>query len=148
VEGKYYLVSGVFNRLAEMAAHRLTFVMPEILRGELIVVPVPLHVRRERWRGFNQSEVAATALAEALELTVQSALERTVHTKVQKDLHRQQRLENVRGVFRVTDKAAVARKQILLVDDVTTTGATLREATNALMSAGAAEVWCIAIARE
>ncbi len=90
------------------------------------VVPVPLHPRKERLRGYNQSAVFGEGLAEVWGVPVwENALRRTVHTPSQTRLSRLERLENVRRVFEVGDSSMLRGRHILLVDDVLTTGATL-----------------------
>lgn len=92
-----------------------------------LIVPVPLHKKRLRWRGYNQSEWFARGLGRALSVEVISdSLVRTVHTRSQtKSNTRWERFENMEGIFQVVHPARLEGKHILLVDDVLTTGATL-----------------------
>ena len=123
--------------------------------GEMLVVPVPLHRSRRTQRGFNQARLlAAEALAvlrrshPAWKLTLAaSTLMRLRATESQAGLTPHQRRVNVRGAFSVSDSAAVAGKDILLVDDILTTGATARAASRALLRAGAASVRVATLAR-
>lgn len=90
------------------------------------IVPVPLHARKERLRGFNQSAIFAAGLAEAMQIpALPNALVRQVFTETQTNKSRLERLANVQDVFAVKDETALRGKHILLVDDVMTTGATL-----------------------
>jgi ComF family protein len=108
---------------------------------------VPLHPARQKSRGFNQSDLLADALAARLSLPVQSdLLARLRDTPSQRTLDHAGRQENVQGAFAVPPGAVVQGLRILLVDDITTTGATLREASGMLRQAGAARVQCIAVA--
>lgn len=126
----------------------------DLLNGAEWAVPVPLHPRRERARGFNQ----AAELARYLDLPMCFALERVRHTVAQVDLPASRRHANVRGAFRLTagPRWLAARKGrvpdlskacVLLVDDVTTTGATLDACARVLRRAGVAEVRAITAAR-
>ncbi len=120
-----------------------------------ILAPVPLHAARQRERGFNQAEVLARSLARRL----QSGRRETRHpietrcllrirpTLPQTGLNFRQRVENVRGVFRVTSEEAVRGRVIVLVDDVMTTGATLSSCASALKKAGAERVLALTLAR-
>lgn len=115
-----------------------------------LVVPVPLAAGRLRERGYNQAALLAAPLAARLRRPCASrALARPRDTAQQMALPRAQRAANVRGVFAVAPGAAVALRgrRIALVDDVLTTGATLGEATRALLGAGAAEVHVWVVAR-
>ena len=101
------------------------------------IVPVPLHWTRKWSRGFNQSLILARALTKTTGLPILPALRRVKRTKDQTRLTREERLANVRGAFRVIKD--VAGKKLLLLDDVTTTGATLEECRRVLAEAGAAQ---------
>ena len=110
------------------------------------VVPIPLAAARRRQRGFNQSELIAARLAEALDLPLRlDLLERARSTDAQATLDAEQRQQNVRGAFTAS---GVGGLRVLVVDDVTTTGATLNEAARALRVAGATHVFGLALARE
>jgi len=112
-----------------------------------IIVPIPLHKRRAKQRGFNQSALLAFHLGQQVDISVDpKGLERVRHTAPQVNLKPEQRLENVRGAF-AADSQQVNGKQILLVDDVYTTGATMSAATDALLGSGAAGVSAYCLAR-
>lgn len=110
------------------------------------VVPIPLHPKRLRSRGYNQSALLGRVIARGLGVPMRvDLLSRSRDTAAQVDLARVDRLANMRGAF-------VAAKQVegrglLLLDDVTTTGATLAAASHALMARGAEEVLSFALAR-
>lgn len=108
---------------------------------------VPLHWRRYLGRGYNQAERIARPLAGALTLPARPTLLRTRATPAQTGLPRGRRAANVRGALRVRRRARVADLSILLVDDVFTTGATLRTAADSLRLAGAARIVAAAAAR-
>ena len=115
----------------------------DVLADADCVVPVPLHWRRRWRRGFNQ----ALDLARHLEVPVQCALVRRRHTRTQTDLPADARLRNVRDAFAINRRAAVSGLRIVLVDDVSTTGATLEACAVVLVAAGAAEVRTLTAAR-
>jgi ComF family protein len=120
---------------------------------ELSVVAVPLYPAKERARGFNQSVlIAEAAIAElrrsgwSLRLE-RGALKRVRDTESQFSLTPKQRRQNLRGAFVVTDGAAITNREVLLVDDIYTTGATARECARVLREAGAAKVWVATVSR-
>ncbi len=111
------------------------------------VVPMPLHRQRLGRRGYNQALELARPLARAWKLRLApAALQRVRATAAQSDLDAAARRRNVRGAF-VADAASVVGQRILLLDDVVTTGATVREAAATLLAAGAVEVRVLAVAR-
>ncbi len=115
---------------------------------DAVVVPLPLAPRRKKERGFNQSELLAAPVAVRFNIPLAGdALERTRNTQAQADLKWERRKINVTGCFAVKNGAAVAGKNVLLVDDVYTSGATAGEAVKALKSAGAKKIIVAVAAR-
>lgn len=112
-------------------------------------VPIPLHLKRLRFRGFNQSELMISELAQKFNWIVnQEFLERSRYTQPQVEkLTKQARLENMQSVFKVAPRVSASGVRIVLFDDVFTTGATMRSAANTLKRAGASWVWGLTIAR-
>jgi ComF family protein len=108
----------------------------DVLDGADICVPVPLHPLRRYTRGFNQAQELASHLA----LPMVRALRRARRTPPQADLPEARRHANVRGAFRMRRRADVHGLVVVLVDDVSTTGATLDACAAALLEGGAAEV--------
>ena len=98
-----------------------------------LVVPVPLHPRRQSKRGYNQSAMIAEGLAKSLGIPFSEALERNTETSTQTKKHRYERFENVNRVFAVRSRSEVENKHILLVDDVITTGSTLIACAESLL---------------
>ena len=129
--------------LARHLAARMRNAGVDVLAGADLAVPVPLHRSRERARGFNQ----ARELGRHLGIPVADALVRTRRTPSQADLPAARRHANVRGAFEWRQSVAVKRRTIVLVDDVSTTGATLNACARALLDAGAAEVRALTAAR-
>ncbi len=114
-----------------------------------LIVPVPLHRTKFRERGYNQAEYVGRGIARALGFRVLSrAVHRTVYTKSQTKLDSVQRAKNVEGVFRLAKGAEdlLRDKTILLVDDVITTGATIRSCAMALREAKPASIIACAVA--
>ena len=110
-----------------------------------VVVPVPLHQARLAERGFNQAALIAAAAARDLRVPLRDLLERTRDTRHQPGSSRAERAANVQGAFRC--RARLSGEEVLLVDDVYTTGATARECAAALRAAGAGRVRVAVIAR-
>lgn len=108
------------------------------------VCAVPLHPSREQRRGYNQAELLARAVARELALPCSPLLRRTRATRQQAKLHADARRANLRGAF---EAVAAVPPRVLLVDDVLTTGATLRECAAVLRGAGAERVYFLVAAR-
>lgn len=116
--------------------------------GHEIIVPVPLHTARLRWRGFNQASLLAKLLAKRRQVRIHpSLLRRNRPTIPQVGLNEQERRRNLTGAFSVTDGAEVRGRHILLVDDVLTTGATAEECARSLRRAGARKIDVLVLAR-
>ena len=113
-----------------------------------LVMPVPLHIRRLRQRGFNQAVLLGQVLAREWCLPLdRTTLRRIRWTEPQINLAADQRAANVRGAFAVKDPPRVEGRSIILVDDVYTTGSTVVECSRVLRGAGAAEVRVVTVAR-
>jgi ComF family protein len=132
------------RRLATPLGTLLTVVPAHLHRCE-VVVPVPLHRKRQQERGFNQSLLLAQAVAAALGKPINTHLERVRPTAQQVGLDQSAREANVRGAFAWRDDVTVP-DVVLLIDDVLTTGSTLRECARALRAAGVREVHALALA--
>jgi ComF family protein len=113
-----------------------------------VVIPVPLHHRRLRWRGFNQAALLAMTISRRLEKPIElESLMRSRMTTPQTSQDHDARRRNVRRAFAVTRPARIRGQRVLLVDDVMTTGATVDECARVLMAAGAARVDVLTLAR-
>jgi ComF family protein len=151
---KYDRLHAVAPQLGELLAHAIAQITTDG-PAELIVVPVPLHREKFAERGFNQAgHIAAEAIAfarrkaPACQLKLASGiLIRLRPTESQAGLTPRQRRLNLRGAFGVSNTAAIAGKNVLLVDDILTTGATARAASRVLVDAGAQAVWVATLAR-
>lgn len=113
-----------------------------------VVVPVPLYRWRRLMRRFNQAELLADGLARRIgRLCLPDALSRVRDTGHQSRLGGDARRRNVKGAFVVRRPSLVRGRTVLLIDDVSTTGATLSECAAALKTAGAGRVWCLTVSR-
>ncbi len=146
---KYNFIEDIAPILAKIILKQLSLSAEFETRNNLIIMPVPLHPKRERWRGFNQAELIARAVAAGLDKTVDAkSLARIRNIKPQTRFNQEERRENVRDCFSFTgDKQNIKGKIVLLIDDVVTTGATISECAKALKAAGAKTVWAVAVAR-
>jgi ComF family protein len=144
------IVRALKFRGATLAAQAMAAQVAAAAPAELLarggLVPVPLHARRLRRRGFNQAERLAAALGERTGLRVADCLARRGPAGTQVGRRRAERLAGVRGTIHVRDGAALPRRAIV-VDDVVTTGATLATCAGALREAGVREVAGVAYAR-
>jgi len=151
-----------FNGVRQVAGHLLgEYLAKAILKledqtaRELVVIPVPLFAARERSRGFNQSKLLAEAAVKHLrkmrggwKLTIDTkALARVKDTRALFAMQPHERRKNLRGAFRVTDAEAINGREVLLIDDIMTTGATARECARVLQRAGVAKVWVATVAK-
>jgi ComF family protein len=146
----YKMKYGARPALARYLGELMARAFAEDLRALSLdgIIPIPLHFRRLRQRGFNQSSLMARRLDRRLGLRVWDGfLVRQRWTDPQVGLSRLERAANVRGAFWAPRPNEMRGKRWLLVDDVYTTGATLREAAEALRGAGAQEVHIITAAR-
>jgi competence protein ComFC len=112
-----------------------------------VIVPVPLHSGRERERGFNQAALLADSVSAEISIVVNPMLERVRYTTTQTAFDRSERLENLRGAFRLRRGADVRGLRVLLIDDVLTTGSTVSECARVLKEAGASSVHAATAAR-
>ena len=112
-----------------------------------VIVPVPLHRARERERGFNQAALLADLLSSEMSILAKPVLERIRYTTTQTAFDRAERMENLRGAFRLRKRADVRGLRVLLIDDVLTTGSTVSECARVLRQAGASSVHAATAAR-
>jgi len=143
----------MLKRQPHVPKHVEELLAAAITRGPLSsstrVVPVPLHPKRLKMRGFNQASIVADTVSKSLKLPLDEvSLVRVSSTeKYRAGLDRKGRHDTVAGAFVVSHPRLVANENILLVDDVFTTGATVSACAEALMNAGAANVYVLTLAR-
>ncbi|MCL1884850.1 MAG: ComF family protein [Defluviitaleaceae bacterium] len=110
------------------------------------LLPMPMHRKKQRERGFNQAEIMTIPLSKALGIPISDALIRTVDTVPQSEVHFSQRVENVQDIFSIRRGEGVFGKNFILTDDIFTTGASLNECARTLKNAGASRVSCMTFA--
>jgi ComF family protein len=151
---KYEGMHPAARRMGAMLAQAVAKLADQAPRA-MLVVPVPLHRSKHAQRGFNQARVLAGHALAALRRShsewrlelAPTTLMRIRATETQAGLSPRGRRMNVRGAFQVTDAETVRGRDVLLVDDILTTGATARAASLALKRAGAKSVWVATLAR-
>lgn len=134
-------------RRHDFFAEPLARLLDEALRDRDFdgIVPVPMASRRRRKRGYNQAELLARALAERTGIACEPLLVQRSARKTQSQLPREERVANVRHAFEA--RGAIAGRSLLIVDDVCTTGETLRACARALRASGAARICAVAVAK-
>ena len=145
IQFKYHNIKALADPLSQLMSsylirHNLSFD---------IIIPVPIHKRRLRERGYNQSSLLAQRLSRMTSIPVmEGILIRTKHTPSQaKSDSIEQRRKNIRNAFKCTGHN-ISGKRILLIDDVCTSGSTLNSCAASLKAAGAASVWGLTLAKE
>jgi len=164
---KYRFIENLAEPLAKL-------LLKSLLQNEIplpdCIIPVPLHPRRLRWRGFNQSLLLAQKISEDLtplmKIEILEILERRKYNRPQMEIKKyQDRLDNVKGIFRLKDEPRTTASQlwppvvrgsspdlknkiILLLDDIATTGATLEECARTLKEKGAKKIYAAVVARQ
>ena len=143
-----YKYSGL-RTLAPILSAEMTTVLQEWNPPVDMIVHIPSHHSRLRERGFDQAELLAREVAGSTSIPFLAALSRTRETPIQaRASDQQQRRENVRRAFAAKQSASLNGKDLLLIDDVMTTGATLREGARAITEAGGGRVYGLTLAHE
>ncbi|HEV2401955.1 MAG TPA: ComF family protein [Candidatus Sulfotelmatobacter sp.] len=138
--------------LGRMLAEALAALKPELHQTSVLLIPVPLFKGKLRQRGFNQAELIArsalksSALRDRFELAPDLLIRaRDTHSQIGLTSH--QRRENLRGAFKLVNPEQLKRREVVLVDDVYTTGTTAAECARVIERAGASKVWVATVAR-
>ncbi|MFH0791804.1 MAG: ComF family protein [bacterium] len=142
------LVRGLSKELASIIDSHFKLLDDSPNFSGFVITAIPMDNKRLRWRGYNQAEELAKAIATTMGLKTDfRVLKKIKSNLVQADLDKNQRKENVRGIFMCLNKTEVKGKNILIIDDIYTTGATMEEAATVLKEAGAKKVWGVVFAR-
>jgi len=149
---KYNGVRPAAQVLGRMLAEALAILEPAFAHDPVLVIPVPLFRGKARRRGFNQAELIARGALKVRPIPCRlqlapNILTRTRDTHTQIGLTSHQRRENLRGAFAVSRAQEVTGREVVLVDDVYTTGTTASECARVLRKAGASKVWVATVAR-
>ena len=140
-DGCYHII----DELVEKAFQKIALSIPD----DIIITYVPMWKKKERRRGFNQAELIARKLGQLLGFAEQSLLEKVRDNRSQVGLGPRERLENVKDVFQTNFQFSIFNfKNVLLVDDVYTTGATMKECAKVLRKAGVKNVYGFTLARK
>lgn len=115
-----------------------------------IIIPIPIHKKRKKQRGYDQSELIAKEIVKNIENIKyeNNIIEKTKNTLPQSSLNKNQRQKNVQGVYRVTNEEKIKNKKIILFDDIFTTGNTVNECAKILKEKGAKEVLVLTLAKD
>jgi len=115
---------------------------------EFIIIPVPLFIKKQKIRGYNQAEEIGKKISEILKIQILSnVLIKTKLTISQTELKKEERMENIKNAFKIKNESLIKNKNIILIDDVFTSGGTMDECAKVLKQNGAQKVWGMAIAR-
>ena len=140
--GKIHLAKSLGPLLAEFALERIG------IDENLLMMPVPLHPKKLRQRGFNQSLLLARAVKPFLKTELDFlSLRRIRYTQPQTGLKNKERRKNIKGAFQIKNGRSFKGRSVLLVDDVATTTSTLDECARVLKKAGCDKVFCLVLAR-
>jgi len=140
--GKTFLAKSLGRLLIPLARERFGDT------SGLLIMPVPLHPKRLKERGFNQSLVLARSIAPSLGAILDfQSLKRIKYTQPQTGLKRDERRKNVKGAFALSGQKELKGRTVIIVDDVATTGNTLNECARVLKKAGCEKVLCLTLAR-
>lgn len=140
--GKTYIAKSLGPLLASFAQSWL------INLNEPLIMPVPLHSRKLRQRGFNQSLLLANEVAAMMKIEIDFlSLRRTKNTKTQTGLKPDERQRNVKNAFELVGKRSYKARDIILADDVATTGSTVNECARILKKNGCSRVYGLVLAR-
>jgi len=141
---KYFEFKNLKNKLGEFLIDRIKKYGLE--KKIDFILPVPLHKKRKKMRGYNQSSLLAEKIISEIPLAYgEHILKRIVNSKSQTRLTREERAQNVKGIFRVERSDEIKNKNLLLVDDVFTTGATVNECSRVLRENGAKSVTVLTV---
>jgi ComF family protein len=149
-DSKYRLAAAALEEFMEVIEPAMIHTARRLMSvsNTIELLPVPLHPKRHRARGFNQAEIIAQRIGKLTDVKVTKCLRRVRHNVPQAHLpHDLSRAHNVKGIFEVTSNAVIADRDFIVIDDVVTTGSTVSEAAGTLKAAGARRVFVFALAK-
>ncbi|MEW6097008.1 MAG: ComF family protein [bacterium] len=138
---------GLHKPLGELLVNYLKEQQGDLIRQIDFIIPVPLHRKRLKSRGFNQAQLLCCYIERHFNVPLNLDLKRIRFTPPQMNLKREERLQNIKGAFEIKNHNSIMGKSILLVDDIFTTGATVDECSKVLINAGAKQVFVLTLAR-
>lgn len=146
---KYRGAKNLAEPLAELLNTRCLTKLEIKNINDWLIIPIPLSKNRLKERGYNQAELIAGHLSQKIKISVcTDALMKIKNTPTQVSIkNKKERLKNLNGAFAIKNQEVISGKNIILIDDVSTTGATLREAKKVLKLAGAKKVNALVVAR-
>lgn len=148
---KYHGVKILAEPFSALIFKRIAMALPESMRdmNKTLIIPIPLSKKRHRERGFNQTELLGLFLSDKMSIRMANnvlyKIKETISQVEIKD--RNKRLKNLEGAFEIKNAKIIKNKNIILIDDITTTGATLNEARRILKTAGAKKVIGLVVAK-
>lgn len=129
-------------------SHLLLVEVDKKFLQDFVLIPLPLHTKRKKWRGFDQAEELCKEIGDYFKIPVlNNALIRQRETALQAELGKEDRKINIKNAFMLKKQNLIFGKKIFLVDDVYTTGSTMNEAAKILKQNGVKEIWGLVIAR-
>jgi competence protein ComFC len=143
--GKLAMIPGVFAELAVSALSKIE--ISSLSMNNFVFCTIPMSMYKQKFRGFNQSQIIALQFSKNFHLAVDNLLIKNNFIKQQKLLDKQARSENIKEAFRLINNKALPT-HVILIDDVTTTGSTFKAASRVLKEAGVSIVWCLALAQD
>ncbi len=148
---KYHGIKVLAEPFSDLIFKRIVMTLPEFMRdlNKTLIIPIPLSKKRHRERGFNQSELIGSFLSDKMSIRMaNNVLYKIKETISQVEIRdRNKRLKNLEGAFEVKNEEIIKNKNIILIDDIATTGATLNETRRVLRQAGAKKVIGIVVAK-
>lgn len=121
----------------------------EFLKNYDIIIPVPVHKKRKRKRGYNQSELISKEVAKRLDLKIYSdILIKINNNKMQSKLNKKERMINVKNVYKIINDEKIINKNVIIFDDIYTTGATVNECINLLTKAKVNKIGVLVLAKD
>lgn len=142
-----FLIRFINDEILDRHINRETALSKLLANKEAVIIPVPIHARRLRWRGFNQSAEIAKIIGEKFSLEINGSLVRTKFFRPQTKLNKDKRQKNIRNSFAWKSEEKAPRN-ILLIDDIVTTGSTVDECARVLKENGAKNVQVLVIAKK